>query len=314
MSLSDFQHNFDLFFEQMSKSGISSAEQGGYWRAQPRTDMELVISDYAVEQRRKISMQSSSAMVELNCLFQGSREVTTPGVRHEVTAGSCSLEFMTPAKSRLEFDGSSRFQMLSIAMPVATFQWLMTSLNNKRTIDFGQIVGNNSFRAFQFSYDLVTARVASRLLEMVRSGKGRNLETECLMLQLLMEVCRPCLFDELQRQVELSAADCSKLRQAKQIMERNMVDPPTLIELARMIGMNDYKLKAGFKELFGTTVFGYLREYRLEQAMLLLQNGGSNVNETACAVGYSNPSYFAEAFREKFGVNPGVLVRRSLSK
>ncbi|WP_249664415.1 helix-turn-helix transcriptional regulator, partial [Lysinibacillus sp. D4B1_S16] len=74
-----------------------------------------------------------------------------------------------------------------------------------------------------------------------------------------------------------------------------------LMELSRLIGLNDFKLKKGFKEMYGTTVFGYLREKRLEQASLLLQNGTMNVMEVANAVGCSNPSHFAEVRKEKYG-------------
>ena len=49
--------------------------------------------------------------------------------------------------------------------------------------------------------------------------------------------------------------------------------------------------------MFGTTVFGYLREKRLEKAFLLLQEGNLNVTDIASAVGYSIPSYFAEILR-----------------
>lgn len=91
-------------------------------------------------------------------------------------------------------------------------------------------------------------------------------------------------------------------------------DPPSFPALSRKIGLNDYKLKAGFKAMFGTTVFGYLREKRLEKALLLLQQGEMNVTETSSAVGYSNTSYFAEGFREKYGVNPSAFARRSSNR
>ncbi|GGG88660.1 hypothetical protein GCM10010918_54090 [Paenibacillus radicis (ex Gao et al. 2016)] len=94
-------------------------------------------------------------------------------------------------------------------------------------------------------------------------------------------------------------------------MLERMTDPPTLIELSRMIGLNDCKLKTGFKALYGTTVFGYLREKRLEKAFQLLQQGTLNVTETSHAVGYSNSSYFSEAFRDKYGVNPGKIIHHS---
>lgn len=109
----------------------------------------------------------------------------------------------------------------------------------------------------------------------------------------------------------LSKNEMQKIRQARELILEGMADPPTLIELSRMIGLNDYKLKVGFKGMYGTTVFGYLREKRLEKALQLLQQGNMNVYETLLAVGYSNPSHFAQAFRGKYGVLPGSLVRRS---
>ncbi|MED1919102.1 AraC family transcriptional regulator, partial [Bacillus thuringiensis] len=44
------------------------------------------------------------------------------------------------------------------------------------------------------------------------------------------------------------------------------------------------------------------------------QQGEMNVTETSSAIGYTNTSYFAEAFREKYGVNPNVFVRRSSNR
>lgn len=76
------------------------------------------------------------------------------------------------------------------------------------------------------------------------------------------------------------------------------------------MGLNDFKLKAGFKEVFGTTVFGYIREQRLEKALAYLQSGRWNVGEAAFSVGYANPCSFAKAFRERYGLNPSELLRR----
>ncbi|MCE5168405.1 helix-turn-helix transcriptional regulator [Paenibacillus profundus] len=83
-----------------------------------------------------------------------------------------------------------------------------------------------------------------------------------------------------------------------------------LFELARQAGLNDFELKAGFKELYGTTVFGFLREKRLEQALCLLQQGQMNSSEVACSAGCSNPEYFAAACREKFGGSLSEVIRQ----
>jgi len=110
--------------------------------------------------------------------------------------------------------------------------------------------------------------------------------------------------------VKLSNSDIVQLHLARDLILERMTDPPTLIELSRMVGLNDHKLKHGFKAVFGMTVFGYLREKRMEKALQLLQQGLMNVSETSLAVGYSNPSYFAEMFRHRFGVNPSDIHRQ----
>ena len=105
--------------------------------------------------------------------------------------------------------------------------------------------------------------------------------------------------------IKLNKSDLSKMYLVKKIMIENMENPPSILELSKMVGLNTYKLKVGFKEIFGTTVFGYLRDIRMEKARLLLENHELNINEIANEVGYSNPSHFATAFRKKYGVTPG---------
>ena len=102
----------------------------------------------------------------------------------------------------------------------------------------------------------------------------------------------------------LKLADINRLHQAKDILQRNIDNPPSLMKLAQQVGLNDYKLKAGFRQVFKTTVFGYLRDYRMRQAEQLLQETQMSVTEIAYAIGYACPTSFSTAFLKKFGVNP----------
>jgi AraC family transcriptional regulator, transcriptional activator of the genes for pyochelin and ferripyochelin receptors len=102
----------------------------------------------------------------------------------------------------------------------------------------------------------------------------------------------------------LSADDRDRIYAAQKILIDRLDDPPSLLELARQVNLNDYKLKVGFKQVFGTTVFGYLHQHRMEAARQLLRSRRLNVKEVAQAVGYANQSRFAAAFRKQFGVNP----------
>lgn len=102
----------------------------------------------------------------------------------------------------------------------------------------------------------------------------------------------------------LKEDDIDRIHYAKEILTQNLDNPPSLLELARQVGLNDYKLKLGFRQVLGTTAFSYLYQQRMEKARLLLLEGQMNVKEVARAVGYANQSRFATAFRKQFGTNP----------
>lgn len=95
-----------------------------------------------------------------------------------------------------------------------------------------------------------------------------------------------------------------KIKHAKEFLLKNSDSPPSLKELAKMAGLNEYQLKVGFKQIYGNTVFGFLLDHKLDNAQLLLDTGKYKVNEVAYQIGYTNPSHFIAAFKKKFGVTP----------
>jgi AraC-like DNA-binding protein len=107
---------------------------------------------------------------------------------------------------------------------------------------------------------------------------------------------------------KLKNDDIQRIHYAKEILSQRLENPPSLLELARMSGLNDCTLKRGFRQCFGTTVFGYLHNYRLSKAQQLLLIGDRSIAEVASSVGFASRSYFATAFRKKFGVNPKQYV------
>ncbi len=95
-----------------------------------------------------------------------------------------------------------------------------------------------------------------------------------------------------------------KIRKAKEIVINEMAEPPGLPELADRVGLNLKKLKAGFKQIYGDTVYSFLFDYKMEYARKLLEEGTYNVNEVGHKIGYSTASHFIAAFRKKFGTTP----------
>ncbi|ABW31727.1 transcriptional regulator, AraC family (plasmid) [Acaryochloris marina MBIC11017] len=109
---------------------------------------------------------------------------------------------------------------------------------------------------------------------------------------------------KLTKKVLLRSEDLGRLHHAKEILIERLVEPPSLVKLAREVGLNDRKLKQGFRQLFGTTVFGYLQDYRMQQAKQLLHDSDLSIAWVAKTVGYKNPEAFSTAFRRKFDISP----------
>ncbi|WP_394354406.1 helix-turn-helix transcriptional regulator [Aestuariibaculum marinum] len=95
-----------------------------------------------------------------------------------------------------------------------------------------------------------------------------------------------------------------KIRKAKDIIIANMAEPPSLQELADEIGLSLKKLKEGFKQIYGDTVYSFLFDYKMEVSRKLLESGENNVNEVGLKVGYSTASHFIAAFKKKYGTTP----------
>ncbi|WP_033959414.1 helix-turn-helix transcriptional regulator [Psychroserpens jangbogonensis] len=106
---------------------------------------------------------------------------------------------------------------------------------------------------------------------------------------------------------KIKTPEREKLNQAKDILLKNIDNPPSLSEISKQIGLNTFKLKKDFKEFFGVPVFKYLQNERLTLAHKLIRNQDSTVQEAAWHVGYDSLSSFSNAFEKKFGYRPSQI-------
>jgi len=162
----------------------------------------------------------------------------------------------------------------------------------------------NNFLNTQESILPEISLMLQHLLSHKHEGRAKRLFLEARIFDLIIIYLN-------QKQEKLSVVlkqeDVDKILYAKQLVEKDLQKPNSLIELSRKAGINDYKLKKGFKELTGHTVFGYLYKIRMEKAYYLLSKEKRTVNEVAFLVGYKNAQHFIAAFKKQFHVLPGSL-------
>jgi AraC-like DNA-binding protein len=182
-----------------------------------------------------------------------------------------------------------------------------------------QILKAESIQPFHYSLGRTTLamkRVLQQILACPYQGwmqhlylEGKALELLALQFAQWVEPERP-----LNQPILLKSDDVECLHAARKILMQRASNPPSLLELARQVGLNDYKLKQGFLQVFGTTVFGYLHDYRLERSQQLLASSEMSVTEVAHAVGYASLPSFSKAFRKKFDNSPTAYTAQRNAK
>jgi AraC-like DNA-binding protein len=95
-----------------------------------------------------------------------------------------------------------------------------------------------------------------------------------------------------------------KVRDAKKALIADLHDSPTIKELAKIVGLNEYNLKTGFKEIYGKPVHAYLKDYKMIKAKEMIESRDKQINEIADTLGYTNVSHFIDAFKKKYGQTP----------
>ncbi len=152
-------------------------------------------------------------------------------------------------------------------------------------------------------FDVVDAVSACTMIGPMRQLylEGKALELIALAVDALGADAAP------PSEVRMDADLIDRLEHARQVLLADICEPPSLRQLARRCGLNERKLKEGFKQRFGTTVFAYVRQQRMSRAHDLLVGNSGNVGDVAQRVGYANASKFAAAFRRQFGISPSAV-------
>jgi len=112
------------------------------------------------------------------------------------------------------------------------------------------------------------------------------------------------------REIKLSQADIERMHRAAFHIQENLDQPITILELAKLVGVNQTKLKDGFKQIFGQTVFNYLQELRMGKAKEYLLHTNLSIQEIAHLLGYQSMSNFSAAFKKVQQVSPLQLRNR----
>ena len=159
--------------------------------------------------------------------------------------------------------------------------------------------------------DPAIQQVIDQVIHNRYAGDLLNLFLLSKSIEILVLCAESCLLAADKKETYLkTAADKEKIIAARDLVNQRVHCPPSLTEIATAVGLNEYKLKRGFKETFQTTVFGYLTAQRLLLAKRYLLDTDKTAAEIAFELGYATPQHFNNAFKAYFGHTP-AMVRKN---
>ena len=179
--------------------------------------------------------------------------------------------------------------------------------------DFVKLIEGRYIEPYYNHLSPQTVKINRVIQEIICSsyrGALKRLYLESKALELITLRLEQLLYDNNPKTLKISKGERDQLQYAKDIIEKSFVTPPSLQELAQQVHMNVNKLKASFREVFGTTVFGYLKDRRMDYAKHLLEEVDMSITEVAFTVGYNSFSHFSHAFKEYFGISPKFIHRK----
>jgi|GEM_PF-133918 len=161
--------------------------------------------------------------------------------------------------------------------------YLIEPLNGKMNIPLRQVLHLEMDGQFKKMY------LKAKLLEIMAlyfsyTAADKNTELNCPFLE--------------------NPEDIKRIRKAKQLLLAHVSEPLTIRQLSKLAGINEFKLKNGFKDLYGAPIHSYLNEFRMQEAIRMLEKCNYTVNEIAYMLGYNKASNFISAFKRKYGMTP----------
>lgn len=247
----------------------------------------------------------------------GERRYINPGIQIEEdrqeNAGESCLCYLRDARMIRYLPAE---QMLQNVLISVSFEKLRTfELESKSPVPLlRQLIQEETKDSFHQSLNNitpVTQQILRQIIDCPYRGVIKRMYLESKAIELLaMQFQQLSEGQKANSAVpKLSASDVERLQRARDILQRSFADPPSLLALAKRVELNDFKLKQGFRHLFGTTVFGYVQVCRMKQAQLLLEDSELSIADVAARVGYGGTSQFCNAFKRHVGMPPSRYRR-----
>ncbi|EJL69460.1 helix-turn-helix domain-containing protein [Chryseobacterium populi] len=275
--------------------------------------IKILYSETALNQPTEVDWKGDMELVTMHFNLQGKTSIKQDGMGNsfELMANQHNLFYGTGAEGKLKFD---EMKMKSFMIQFSKDLFLRISKDGNESLkQFADKIASETpitLSGSNLNIDLPIQTCINSILNCGYSNELKPLFFLSKTIELL--VLQAESFNKLQNEKSLYIKydyDKERIVYARDYLVENIESPPTLTELAKIVGINEYKLKRGFKEIFNQTAFSYLSDLRLERAKKDLLGGKKQATEIAFELGYCSLQHFSNAFKKKFAITPNQVRR-----
>lgn len=271
---------------------------------------EIWYSNYFVKENINLLAGDNAPVLELHIQFRDEFENNWDGIgAKQLKPYQYNITFTPFLSNQTSFAGGTEPHTFDIHFSVAYLQKLAPHFPVLDTFLNKKVEQHLPGDISQLDRFLTPAMivVVNDILNCPYKNGAASFFLECKVVELLLLILDHVSAKHPLAPVRLSPYDIEQLHEARRLVISDFENPLSILQLSRKIGINDFKLKKGFKYLFGATVFNYMNSVRMEKAKQLLLETATPVEDIAMMCGFEFPTNFKKAFKRHFGYTPAYL-------
>ncbi len=293
------------------QNGVISGEIKGI-----EIESDIVLIEFSVNSKEQLTMRNHLHMGHLSFCLCSEGNITTQNsqIDKPVTINNQEGLLISSIKEDLvcDFNISNTLECIWLDLPINKIHELFNTNLQYSFSNKGLFSRFEHEQFIQFKLNPTLNVILSQIIRFDQKSSISRLYFKGKILEFLA-----LYFSELEQANNTTTGcpfinhhdDLKSIQKAKEILIADITNPPSIQKIAHEVGINEYKLKVGFKEIYKNTLYGYLLEHKMEMGRKMLEDKKYQVKQVANMLGYNNPSHFITAFKKQFNITPKKFLQ-----
>jgi AraC-like DNA-binding protein len=273
--------------------------------------IHIAYTHFLFKEKTKISFTNETETLKMHFLLSGNTLMSSAIQSHTFESYHHNLIYSPKTKTNWEWQTDNELQLFEVTIKIDFLKKYLSKKDPHISLFIDAI--EKQFPSLLTKENMKTTSEMIAIIKEItnceREGIYKKMFVEAKIIQLLLLQLEQLCCNNCHIKCQLKKSDTAKMYQVRDIILYNLKQPFSLKELAHQVGTNEFTLKKGFKTIFGTTVFGFLNDVKMEKAQNLLTEKELTITQVAELVGYKNATHFTTAFKKKYGTLPSALKK-----